>query len=340
MKITASLTVESQVRAGSMISVLSCGRLTALALTAGLIAAPALAQTLLDRPKPADVRPTDVKPAPIWPVQPGEAEEEADDAPADKPATVDANDPDMKDIDASKLDWSQLSTDAATLADAKTKAAGPRKAANGGDMNWSSHDQGNGSSAVSVKQSVTPYWDARVGADMTVAREPTTMSELLAEKSTNGGNVPQSSGTAWAAITAPGAGSLWDKTAVEARVDPSQDQSKLGTSISKQVPLASQYSVTLQNGYNVTEQGTAGVPGIGGRTSRNYQTDQSAKVDIGDTGASVTAGQSLSSSDDKWLRKIGAEQKLTDGVTISGAIGETPQGATSKSVTAGFKKSW
>ena len=54
----------------------------------------------------------------------------------------------------------------------------------------------------------------------------------------------------------------------------------------------------------------------------------------------MTAGQSLSSSDDKWLRKIGAEQKLTDGVTISGAIGETAQGATSKSITAGFKKSW
>ena len=313
-----------------MISVLSSGRLAALALTAGLIAAPALAQTSPEKPKPA----------PIWPVQPGEAEEEADDAPADKPATADANDPDIRDIDASKLDWSQLNTDAATLADAKAKAALPKKAADGGDMKWSSHDQTNGSSAVSVKQSVTPYWDARVGADMTVAREPTTMSELLAEKSTNGGNVPQSSGTAWAAITAPGAGSLWDKTAVEARVDPSQDQTKLGTSISKQVPLANQYSVTLQNGYNVFEQGTVAVPGVSGRSTRSYETDQSAKLDIGDTGASVTAGQSLSSNDDKWLRKIGAEQKLTDGVTISGAIGETAQGATSKSITAGFKKSW
>jgi hypothetical protein len=175
---------------------------------------------------------------------------------------------------------------------------------------------------------------------MTVAPEPTTMSELLAEKSTNGGNVPQSSGTAWAAVTAPGAGSLWDKTAVEARVDPGSDQSKLGTSISKQVPLANQYSVTLQNGYNVTEQGTVAVPGVGGRTTHSYATDQSAKLDIGDTGTSVTAGQSLSSGDDKWLHKIGAEQKLTDGVTVSGAIGETAQGTTNKSITAGWKKSW
>ena len=310
-----------------------------LALAVGLVALPARAQQTLTQVKPAQGNP-----APVWPVQPAEAEEEADNAPADKPATADATDPAMKDIDVSKLDWGQLAADAAPAADAKAndkaKTAGPKKAADGSDMKWSGHDQANGSSAVSVKQSVSPYWDARVGADMTVAPQPTTMSELLAEKSTNGGNVPQSSGTAWAAVTAPGAGSLWDKTAVEARVDPGSDQSKLGTSISKQVPLADQNSVTLQNGYNMTEQGTVAVPGLSGRTTRSYATDQSAKLDIGNTGTSVTAGQSLSSGDDKWLRKIGAEQKLSDGVTISGSVGETAQGATNKSVTAGWKKSW
>ena len=54
---------------------------------------------------------------------------------------------------------------------------------------------------------------------------------MLSEKLANGGSLPQSSGTAWAAITAPGVGSIWDKTAVEARLDPSQEQSKLGTSL-------------------------------------------------------------------------------------------------------------
>jgi hypothetical protein len=314
-----------------MISVLSSGRLSVLALTAGFLAVQA-------PPARAQQASSDqIKAAPVWPVQPAEAEEEADDAPADKPVT--ANDADMKDVDVSKLDWSLLSADASAVADAKVKAA-VKKADDGSEMKWSSQNQANGSSAVSVKQSVSPFWDTRVGADMTVAREPTTMSELLADKSANGGNAPQSSGTAWAAITAPGAGSLWDKTAVEARLDPSQDQSKLGTSISKQVPLADQYSVTLQNGYNVTDQGVVAVPGIGGRTMRSYETDQSAKLDIGNTGASVTAGQSLSSADERWLHKISAEQKLSDGVTISGSIGETAQGVTNKSLTAGFKKSW
>lgn len=314
-----------------MISVFSSGRLTVLALAAGLVG------TFPLRAEPPS--------PPIWPTEqaaePAQQDDETADKPAstEEPATADAADPDMKDVDPSKLDWSLLSADASAAADLKLKTAA-KKADDGSGMKWSSQNQANGASAVSVKQSVSPFWDARVGADMTVARQPTTMSELLEEKSSNGGNLPQSSGTAWAAITAPGAGSLWDKTAVEARVDPAQDQSKLGTSISKQVPLAEQYSVTLQNGYNVIDQGAIPVPGVGGRTVRSYETEQSAKLDIGGTGTSLIAGQSLSSGDDKWLRRIGAEQKLSDGVSISGAIGETPQGATSKSVTAGWKKSW
>ena len=191
-----------------------------------------------------------------------------------------------------------------------------------------------------MKQPVSPFWDAKVGADMTVARQPSTMSELLAEKAENGGSAPQSSGTAWATITAPGVGSIWDKTAVEARVDPGQEQSKLGTSLSKSLPLSDQYSLTLQNGYNVTQQSLLPVPGITARPERSYQTEQSARLSIADTGTSLTAGQTLSSTDDKWLRKIGAEQKLFDGVNITGSIGETPLGTTSKSLTAGFKRSW
>jgi hypothetical protein len=82
------------------------------------------------------------------------------------------------------------------------------------------------------------------------------------------------------------------------------------------------------------------VPGIAGRPARNYQTEQSAKLSVADTGTSFIAGQTLSTTDDKWLRKIGAEQKLFDGVNISASIGETPQGVTNKSLTAGFKRSW
>jgi hypothetical protein len=82
------------------------------------------------------------------------------------------------------------------------------------------------------------------------------------------------------------------------------------------------------------------VPGITGRPVRNYQTEQSAKLSIADTGTSFIAGQTLSSVDDKWLRKIGAEQKLFGDVSISGSLGETAQGTSNKSLAAGFKRSW
>jgi hypothetical protein len=265
-------------------------------------------------------------------------DENPDAAMAETPA--DANDPDIKDLE---LDWSQLNVDASTLTiSPASKARRAPQPGSAGDMSWSSRDEPNGSAAVSVKQPLSPIWDARIGADLTVTRQPATLtgSELLSEKLANGGSQPQSSGTAWAAITAPGVGSIWDKTAVEARVDPAQEQSKFGTSLSKSLPLSEEYSLTLQNGYNVIQQGVVPLPGIPGRPVRNYETEQSAKLNIADTGTSLTAGQTLSSTDDKWLRKIGAEQKLFDGVSITGSIGETALGTSSKSLTAGFKRSW
>jgi hypothetical protein len=257
-------------------------------------------------------------------------------AAADSTGAPDASGADPGDLE---LDWSQLNVDASTLTDKPAKALAPRAGA-GSDAAWSSSNKPNGAAAVTVKQAVSPFWDTRVGADMTVVREPTTMSELLSERLANGGSAPQSSGTAWAAATAPGVGPIWDKTAIEARIDAAQDQSKLGTSMSKSLPLSEQYSLTLQNGYNLIQQGAVPVPGIGAHPSRNLQTEQSARLSVTETGTSFIAGQTLSSSDDKWLRKIGAEQKLFGGMSITGSIGETPLGVTNKSITAGFKRSW
>ena len=275
-----------------------------------------------------------------------DAEEPAEETAAapDVAGAPDVNDPDIiRDIDVSKLDWAQLDLDAVPLTGPAPKGRATSKPAAGADTAWSANQKANanGTSSVSVKQSLTPFWDARIGADMTVARQGTlTTQELLSQKLANGGSVPQSSGTAWAAISAPGVGAIWDKTSVEARVDPGQDQSKLGASLSKSLPLSEQYSLTLQNGYNLIQQGIVPVPGIIGHPTRSYETDQSAKLSIADTGTSFMAGQTLSTADDKWLRKVGAEQKLFDGVTISGSIGETASGTANKSFSAGYKRSW
>lgn len=268
-------------------------------------------------------------------VQDGAAADEA-------PPAADANGADiLKDIDESKLDWSQLDTDSTSLPTLAPKNAAKRGSVAANDPAWSTNRNGNGSSAVSVKQSVSPFLDTRIGADMTVAKQGTmTTSEQLSERLANGASLPQSGGSAWASISAGGVASIWDKTSVEARVDPGADQSKIGTSLSKSVPLSEQYSLTLQNGYNVIQQGAVPVPGIASHPSRSYDTDQSATLSVNDSGTSITAGQTQSTSDDKWLRRIGAEQKLFDGVTVSGSVGETSQGTTNRSISAGYKRTW
>ena len=271
--------------------------------------------------------------AQVWP-----ADQEDQDAVAET-AAADASAADIGDLE---LDWSQLDVDASTLIPGPASKARAPKTSGGSDTSWSSRNKANGASDVSVKQALSPFWDARIGADMTVVNQPQTLSsaDLLRQKFSPDSQPSQSSGTAWAAISAPGIGSIWDKTAVEARFDPAQEQGKLGTSLSKSLPLGEQYLLTLRNGYNIIQQGILPVPGIAAHPQRNYQTEQSARLSIADTGTSFTAGQSMSSTEDKWLRRIGAEQKLFGGVTLNGSIGETASGASNKSLSAGFKHSW
>lgn len=264
------------------------------------------------------------------------------DTPDTPPELTASGDGPTGDAADSRTDWSQLNADGFTLSkEASLQRRRAAQPASNTGLAWSSHDNANGSAALTVKQSVSPLWDTRIGADMTVVRpsSPLTASDLVTDKLGIDGRPSQSSGTAWAAATAPGLGSIWDKTALEARIDPAQDQTRFGTSLSKSVPLdGGQYALTLQNGYNVVQQST--LPGIGGHFGHSYGTDQSAKLNITDSGTSLIAGQSLSSSSDRWLRTIGAEQKLFDGVSIAGSVSETALGPLNTSVTAAFKRSW
>ncbi len=288
-------------------------------------------QSLQEVPLPA---PSKISP---WPESTDRSQpQEAADPPAVDNQTAPASE--RAEVSNPDIDWALLEVDASTLMTTAPGKVHPqsRAAAGSGAMSWSSQQKEYGS-AVSVKQPISPVLDLQVGADMTVVRQPQTLAELLAEKAGNGGNEPQSSGAAWASASAGGVASIWDKTTLEARIDPSQDQGKLGTSLSKSLALGEQYSLTLQNGYNMI-QGFGPVPGAAGRTS--YETEQSAKFGVADTGTTFSAGRSLSTLDDQWLGRIGAEQKIVGGFNVSASIAETPLGIANKSVTAGFKKSW
>lgn len=269
--------------------------------------------------------------AAVRPPQPADDDAAAEAAEAEPAAEAAA--PDL-----SGVDWSALAT---TPELTKPRTGRPGGAAKpGAGMDWSRSDKPNGFSALTVKQPVLPFGDARVGADFNVAGQgqpPTPLPEKLATD----GHLSQSSGAAWAAATAPGLGPVWDKTAVEARLDPSQDQGKLGTAISKSIPLGDRATtLMLQGGYSITDQSAVPSWMSPTRSQYSYSADQTAKLQFSQTGTSLVAGQSLSVAEDRWLRSVGAEQSLFGGVSVNGTISETVSGTLNKSLTAGFKKTW
>jgi hypothetical protein len=181
-----------------------------------------------------------------------------------------------------------------------------------------------------------PDWNGKAGIDYSKPSIPAVTfqpDQLLA------GAVPdQSSGVAWATITAPGfeAPLGWDKTSIETRVDPSHEQGKLGTTLSRSVPLGDDVSLTLQNGVSMTRA----LPNATGQT-HSWATSQALRFNILPTDTSVSFGADISSIDDKWLRTLSAEQKLFGGpFSVTGSVSETPAGDLSKSLKAGFKRSW
>jgi hypothetical protein len=276
--------------------------------------------------RPAEPAPTEADEGSASDTQPDRQQQDSQTASLPDPATI---------------DWGLLNAGSTTLPNAPGRQ--PRATAQKSDAApsaWSLNGTSDGFSALTVKQPVLPLWDTRVGADFNVAG-PMSSPTPLPEKLATDGRLSQSSGAAWAAMTAPGLASVWDKTAIEARVDPSSDQSKIATSISKSVPLdGSAYALTLQSGYNVIEQGLVPVVGNLGRTARSYELDRSAKFDIANTGTSFLASQSLSTTDDKWLKSMGAEQKLFGGISVGGSVSETLVGNLNKSLTASFKTNW
>jgi hypothetical protein len=225
------------------------------------------------------------------------------------------------------IDWTAVNLDDTTLLySAKPWSPPAARDPLATQPEWERKQKSDGSTAVTVKRTLPTEWDTKVGVDLGL---PPTAPSTFQPETTFTADPNRSTGAAWANISVPGA-------SVEARLDPTQEQSKLGTVLSKSVPLGDTWSMTLQNGYSVTNNlaATSTTP------SQVFSTDQTAKLNLVPTGTSFSLGNKLSSTDDRWLRSVGAQQKLFDSLSISGTISETATGALDKSITAGFRKTW
>lgn len=195
---------------------------------------------------------------------------------------------------------------------------------------WNRTEDKNGAESVALKRSWANGIATNVGVDSAGTQPPWPKPGQVSAPS---------GGTAWANAAIPGLG-LIDQATLDARLDPDGDQRKFGARFQKSFSINPGLSLTLQNGYGVSQAlaaqtitGVAPPPQV-------LDIEQQAKLNVLDFGTSVFAGTKQSSADERRLNSFGAEQNLFGGVSVSGAVSETANGSHDRSLSARFKRTW
>lgn len=198
-----------------------------------------------------------------------------------------------------------------------------------------------GSTTVVVKQPLQTEWSNSVGADLAPSR-PATYPLPLPTEHNNG--LP--AGAAWASVGVPYLAS------VDARVDPTNEQGKVGTTIKHSIPFGGRFAVTVQGTYSVTEmlgQPSSGpgdlplmaLPPSGTLAAQQvFGNEKAVKFNILPTGTTLGAGFANASNDPVTHNTFSADQKLYGPLHVTTAVTDVGQVTSAKSVTAGFKLNW
>jgi len=198
-----------------------------------------------------------------------------------------------------------------------------------------------GSSTIVVKQPLQSEWENSAGADLPASN--TGASSPFDRPLSTRDNAGR--GSAWASIGVPNVGS------VDARVDPYNEQGKLGTTLKQSIPLGGRFSVTLQDTFSVTQ--TLSQPGAGPdlplmslppttapMSPQVFGNERAMKFNILPTGTTLGAGMTTASNDPVTHNTLSAEQKLYGPLQVTTAITDFGQATGSKKVSAGFKLDW
>ncbi len=241
-----------------------------------------------------------------------------------------------------------LSFDPATIAAPAGKALRLPSLQNSHSLDISHSDKSDGSSTMVLKQPLAndSAWDAKVGADLGLksqANDGYRQGRPLPVVRDTG-----DTGAAWASL------GVKNFASVDARVDPTNDQGKLGTTFKQSIPLGKNYSVTLQDSYSVTETLSAQpsapgdlpmmalptTPGAAATAPQVWGNERLAKFDVLSTGTTLAAGLNSTSTDPVTHNKFSAEQKLYGPLHVTTSVSDLGQPVPNKSVTAGFKLNW
>ncbi len=213
-----------------------------------------------------------------------------------------------------------------------------------GKFDVSHTSQSDGSSAMVLKQPlIANDWDAKIGADLNLAGTPSAYARpnrplplLTASPDT---------GAAWASVGVPNLAS------VDARVDPTSDQGKLGTTFKQAFPVGSAVAMTLQNTFSVTQTfapaATApadiplmAAPVSGPPAPQIWGSEKAVKFDVLATGTTFGAGIATASNDPVTHNKFSADQRLYGPLHVTTALTDLGQASAGKSISAAFRLNW
>src|SRR6185503_8668574 len=151
--------------------------------------------------------------------------------------------------------------------------------------------------------------------------KPTAYPLPLSTERNNG----MPAGAAWASVGVPNLAS------VDARVDPTNEQGKVGTTIKHSIPFGSRFAMTVQGTYSVTEM-------LGQPSSGPGDLPLMALPAPGGPAAQQVFGNA--SNDPVTHNTFSADQKLYGPLHVTTAVTDVGQTTSSKSISAGFKLNW
>ena len=213
----------------------------------------------------------------------------------------------------------------------------------GKGLDLSRTDRPDGSGTVVVKKPLASEWDANVGADLGYAADtPYGYDPRNPLRATR-----NAGGAAWASVGLPNFASI------DARVDPNNEQGRIGTTFKRSLPVGDKFSVSVQSRYSVTEslgqpQPTASdIPlriappsDPAAPVPRVWGNENIAKFNILPTGTTLGAGLSSTSTDPVTHNTLSAEQKIYGPLGVTTAVTDVGRVNENKSVTARFKLTW
>jgi hypothetical protein len=188
-----------------------------------------------------------------------------------------------------------------------------------------------GSANLTVGRRLETEWDAKVGFDAKLAPElaSPSLSDSLLQPTVPG----RSTGVVWGTVTGPSvAPMLFDKTAVDARLEPGEDKGQVSATLSRTLPLGDA-SITVQDKYSVTQT-------LQGGGATILESDRSLRFKWSPTSTTLSAGVVTSTVDGQWYNRLSAEQKVVGPLSVTTTVTDPGGTAASKSIAAGFKHTW